>query len=199
VNAREIPFLPLTVLTALVAFTFWLNQFVQPPTSRIDSKIRHDPDLVIENLSAQALGETGEVLYTVKAKQMLHFPDDDSSTFEVMTFTARHPNLPPIIAMAPRGRLLSSGDEIMMEGGVVVTSAATATHPALKLTTPIINFIPDKNLVRATEGVQLESPGSTITAAKMEMNSLTRTMRMERFRGVYMPPKLIPTQKGSQQ
>lgn len=196
-NVREIPVLPLTVLTALVAFTFWLNQFVQAPSVRADAKIRHDPDLVIDNLSAQALGETGEVLYTVKALQMAHFPDDDSSTFDMMTFTARHPNLPPIIAVAPRGRLLSAGDEIVMEGGVVVTSAASATHPALKLTTPVINFVPDKNLVRATEGVQIESPGSTITAATMELNSLTRLIRMERFRATYSPAKLPPAQKGN--
>ena len=81
----------------------------------------------------------------------------------------------------------------------MVTSAATATHPALKLTTPVINFVPDKNMVRATEGVQLDSPGSTITAATMELNSLTRIMRMARFRGVYSPPASVAAQKGNKQ
>lgn len=152
--------------------------------------MRHDPDLVVENFAAQALGQTGEVQYTVKAAKMSHFPDDDTSLLESVVFTALHPNLPPIVARAPRGRLLDGDDEVIMEGGVLITSEKTEKYQPLRLFTPALNIFPDKNLARSTEGVRLESPTGQLTATKMELNSLTRRIRMERGRATYQQPQL---------
>ena len=174
----------------LVALTFWLNQFVQTVGVRADGNTRHDPDLVVENFAAQALGPTGEVQYTVKAARMSHFPDDDSSLLETVVFTALHPNLPPIVAEAPRGRLIGGADEVIMEGGVLVTSAKTEKYQPLRLSTPALSIFPDKNLARANEGVRVDGPNGHLTASKMELNSLTRRMLMERGRATYLQPRL---------
>ena len=188
-SARSLPVLPLAVLVSLVALTYWLNQFVQTPGARADGNQRHDPDLIVENFTAQALGPTGDVQYTVKAAKMSHFPDDDSSLLEIVVFTALHASLPPIVAEAPRGRLVAGGDEVIMEGGVVVTSEKTETHQPLRLSTPALNIFPDKNLARSTEGVRLDSPTGHLTASTMELNSLTRSVRLERVRGIYQQPQ----------
>lgn len=191
-SIRSLPTLPLAVLALLAALTFWLNQFVQVPDARADGSKRHDPDLVVENFTAQALGATGEVQYTVKAAKMSHFPDDDSSLLETVVFTALHPDLPPIIAQAPRGRLVAGADEVIMEGGVLVTSEKTEKYEALKLTTPVLNVFPEKNLARSTVGVRLDSASGQLTASKMELNSLTRSYRLERVRATYQQPQRTP-------
>ena len=191
-SARSLPALPLAVLISLVALTFWLDQFVRTPAARADGDTRHDPDLIVENFTAKALGPEGDVQYTVKASKMSHFPDDDSSLLETVVFTALHPNLPPIVAVAPRGRLVAGADEIIMEGGVQVTSEQTEKHQPLKLTTPVLNIFPDENIARSTEGIKLESPNGQLTAGKMELNSLTRTIRLERARATYQQPKRTP-------
>ena len=54
---RPTSWLPLAALGLLVGLTLWLNQLVQAPYSRPDGKLRHDPDLVVENFSARKLGE----------------------------------------------------------------------------------------------------------------------------------------------
>jgi lipopolysaccharide export system protein LptC len=187
-NFRSLPSLPLVVLAILAALTFWLNQFVQLSAARADSSKRHDPDLIVENFVAQSLGESGEVQYTVKAAKLLHFPDDDSSAMETVVFTALHPNLPPVVAVAPRGRLLSGVDEVIMEGGVLVTSERTEKYQPLKLSAPSLNIFPEKNLVRSTEGVRVDGPTSQLTANKMELNSLTRRILLERGRMTYQQP-----------
>ena len=191
-SVRSLPALPVAVLASLVALTFWLNQFVQVTATRADGDKRHDPDLIIENFTAQALGPTGEVQYTVKAAKMSHFPDDDSSLLETVVFTALHPNLPPIIAHAPRGRLVAGADEVIMEGGVLVTSEKTQKYQPLRLSTPTLNIFPDKNMARSTEGVRLESPTGYLTAGKMELNSLTRRVLLERGRATYQQPERTP-------
>ena len=180
--------MPLAVLVILAALTFWLNQFVQLSAGRADGNKRHDPDLIVENFTAQALGETGEIQYTVKAAKLAHFPDDDSTTMETVVFTALHPRLPPVVAIAPRGRLLAGVDEVIMEGGVLVTSERRDKLPALRLVTPSINIFPEKNLMRASEGVRVDGPTSELTAKKMELNSLTRRVLLERGRMTYQQP-----------
>jgi lipopolysaccharide export system protein LptC len=192
VSARSLPALPLAVLMSLVALTFWLNQFVQAPSTRADGNMRHDPDLIVESFTAQALSPAGEIQYTVKAAKMSHFPDDDSSLLDTVVFTAFNPSQPPIIARAPRGRLIAGGDEVIMEGGVVVTSEKTEKHQPLRLSTPALNVFPDQNIARSTEGVQLDSPTGQLTANKLELNSLTRQMRLERGRAKYQQPQLKP-------
>lgn len=188
-SARSLPSLPIAVLAALVALTFWLNQFVQAPRMRTDGNKRHDPDLVVENFTAQALGPTGDVQYTVKAAKMAHFPDDDSSLLERVVFTALHPDLPPIVAEAPRGRLLAGTDEVIMEGGVLVTSEKTKKYQPLRLSTPTLNIFPGKNIARSTDGVRLDSPSGQLTARRMELNSLTRRVRLEQGRASYQQPQ----------
>jgi lipopolysaccharide export system protein LptC len=185
VSIRSLPVLPLAVLIFLVALTIWLNQFVQLAAPRADGSKRHDPDLIVENFTAQALGPTGEVQYTVKAAKMSHFPDDDSSMLSTVVFTALHGDLPPIVATAPRGQLVSGADEVIMEGGVVVTSERTEKYDPIKLSTPALNIFPDKNIARSTQGVRLDSPTGHLTADRMELNSFTRRVLLERGRATY--------------
>ena len=177
VNARPIPFLPLSVLILLVALTFWLSQVVQSTNSRSDEIKRHDADLVIENFSAQTLSAAGDIEYAVNAAKMMHFQDDDSSLLENVTFIVTRANQPRITAKAPRGQLLKradGADEVIMDGGVRVESDADDKYPPLKLTTPKLTVIPDKNLARSIDGVEMQSPTGELTAKAFLLNTLTR-------------------------
>ena len=53
---RPTSWLPLAALALLVGLTLWLNTLVQPPAARADGKLRHDPDLMVENFNAAKLG-----------------------------------------------------------------------------------------------------------------------------------------------
>jgi lipopolysaccharide export system protein LptC len=100
------------VLGLLVALTLWLNQLVQAPVARADGSMRHDPDLMVENFSARKLGENGEVRYTLAARKMVHFPDDDSALLENVKVEAYEPQQPKMTATADRGRLEQGGDRV---------------------------------------------------------------------------------------
>lgn len=187
-NDRSIPLLPLGVLMLLVALTYWLSRYVQPGDARADGSQRHDPDLIIENFAASKLSESGDVQYVVNAARMKHFPDDDSSLLENVVFHAIEPGRPPVRATAPRGELLrhpDGSDEVSMSGGVLVASEADARHASFRLTTPRVTVLPDKNLLRSTDGVVLVSDAGTLTAKSLELNSETRRFAAERIELVY--------------
>lgn len=191
-SARSIPLLPLSVLLALVALTFWLSHFAHPWDGRADGNRRHDPDLIIENFAARKLNAAGDVQYTVNAEKMTHFPDDDTSIMDNVVFTAIEPGQPRTTAKAPRGQLIRHADgtdEVVMIGGVVVHAEANDKYPALTLTTPKLTVLPDSSIVRSVDGVVLQGENNRLVAQRFELNSATRNLVFGRVKVTYNRPQ----------
>ncbi len=162
---------------------------MQPSDSKTSGKSQHRPDLVVEKFSAQKLSEKGDVQYTVNADKMSHFADDDSSALENVIFVATEVGQPKLTARSPRGQLLKGGDEVQMDGGVVLDAEPGEKTPPLKLTTPKLTILPKENIAKSSEGVVLEWPGSKVNAASFVLNTATKIVELERVRASYRSPR----------
>lgn len=177
-NGRSLPILPMAILLLLLGLTFWLSRYVEGDAARSRDPARNDPDVVIERFTARKLSPTGDVQYVLTARAMTHFPVNDSSLLEDVVFTSTTPGQPILIAKAPRGRLIAGGDEVVMEGGVVVDSSGSGRTPAMTLRTPRLTVLPEQNIARSAEGVVIESAQGVMKAANFELNNLNKTLRM---------------------
>ena len=186
---RPTSWLPLAVLGLLVALTLWLNYLVQAPGKRADGALRHDPDLVVENFSARALGVDGRVLYTLDARKMVHYPDDDSALLETVKLQSFEPKQPTMTATADHGRLEQGGDRVWIEGNVVVVRDAAARGESARLTTDKLLVLPDEGIARTSSPVTLSSPSGRVEATGMEINNRARTLRLDRVRATYKPAR----------
>jgi lipopolysaccharide export system protein LptC len=186
---RPSSWLPLGVLAVLVALTWWLDQLVQPAGSRGDARKRHDPDLVVERFSARKFGEDGRTLYTLAARRMVHYPDDDSALLESIGFEAYEPRQPRVTISSERGRLLEGGDKVWLEGNVVMVREADARFEASRLTTEQLLVLPDTGVARTTGPVLLENPSGRVEAAGLELNNKTRLLKLDRVRANYKPTR----------
>jgi lipopolysaccharide export system protein LptC len=186
---RPTTWLPLVALALLVALTFWLHYLVQPPAVRASGSLRHDPDLIVENFNARKLGEDGRVLYTLVARKMVHYPDDDSAQLEKVTLEAFDPKQPKMTVTADRGQLEQGGDRVMIEGNVVVTRAADDRNEAARLTTDKLLVLPDVGIARTTSEVTLHSASGQAHAAGLEIDNRARTMMLDRVRATYKPKR----------
>ena len=186
---RAATWLPIGLLVLLVALTFWLNRLMQPEGSQNDGSQRHDPDLIVENFNARRLGPDGALRYTLVARKMTHYPDDDSSVLEAVSFEGVTPGKQPVSATSERGQLVDGGDKAIMEGNVVIRADATKTSPAWRLTTPQLILQPDEYLVHSDAGVQLESAEGMLTAASFVLNTETRVLTMKQIKATYQSPQ----------
>ena len=186
---RPTSWLPLAALGLLVALTLWLNQLVQAPPARADGSTRHDPDLIVENFNARKLGEDGAVLYTLNARKMVHYPDDDSALLEAVQVEAFEPRQPKMTITADHGRLEKGGDRVWIEGNVVVLREADAKNEATRLTTDKVLVLPDEGIARGTSAVTLESASGRAQAQAFEVNNRARTLRLDKVRATFKPPK----------
>ena len=186
---RPTSWLPLAALTLLVGLTLWLDQLVQLPTAHADGRLRHDPDLVVENFSATKLGLDGRVHYTLAARKMVHYPDDDSALLESVQLEAFEPKQPKMTITADQGRLEQGGDRVHIEGNVVILREADVKNEPARLTTDRLLVLPDAGIARTDTPVRLESPSTRALAQGMEVDNKARTLRLERVRATYQPPK----------
>ena len=186
---RPTSWLPLAALALLVGLTLWLNQLVQAPQSRADGSLRHDPDLMVENFSARKLDASGQLLYTLVARKMVHYPDDDSALLESLTLEAFEPRQPKMTITADHGRLEQGGDRVLISGNVVVVRDADARNEATRLTTDQVLVLPDEGIARGTSPVTLESVSHQAQAASFELNNRTRILTMEKVRATFKPPR----------
>jgi lipopolysaccharide export system protein LptC len=185
---RPTSWLPLAVLALLVGLTLWLNGLVQPQVAKADGSLRHDPDLIVENFRARKLGVDGKVLYTLAARKMVHYPDDDSSLLETLNFDAYQPRQPRVNITAERGRLEKGGDQVWIEGNVVVKRDADERVEPLRIFTDRLLVLPDEGIARTSSEVRMESPSGHATAAGLELNNTERTVKLNSVRSTYKPP-----------
>jgi lipopolysaccharide export system protein LptC len=185
---RPTSWLPLAVLALLVGLTLWLNQLVQAPVARADGATRHDPDLMVEKFNARKLGEDGRVLYTLAAKKMVHYPDDDSALLESLTLEAFEPRQPRMTITADNGRLEQGGDRVLIEGNVIVLREPDAKNGPVRLTTDKLLVFPDTGIASTTSEVTMTSATGRAVAAGLEVDNKARTLKLDRVRATFNPP-----------
>jgi lipopolysaccharide export system protein LptC len=186
---RPSSWLPLAALALLVGLTLWLNQLVTAPVARADGSKRHDPDLIVESFNARKLGEDGAVLYTLAAKKMVHYPDDDSALLEDVTLEAYEPQQPKMTLTADHGRLEQKGERVLVDGNVVITRESDAKSEAARITTDKLLVLPDDGIARTSSEVRMQSKSSSAVAAGLELDNHARTLRLERVRAVIKPQR----------
>ena len=182
--------LPLLPLLGLLGGTYWLNQQVQPDPDKPDSKKRHDPDAIVENLSAITLNELGLPRFILAAKKMQHYPDDDSTTLEVPRVTILSPDQPAIHSVAKRGAISGKGDVVFLYDDVEVLRSASAQREELRVHTDYLRIVPDQNLVTTDRAVSIAEGRNTLQATGLEMDNNARTLKLlSKVKGEYVPGK----------
>jgi lipopolysaccharide export system protein LptC len=175
------------VLGLLVGLTLWLNQLVQPPAARADGSTRHDPDLVVENFRARKLATDGAVRYTLVARKMVHYPDDDSALLDTVKLEAFEPKQPKMTATADRGRLEQGGDRVWIEGNVIVDREGDAKIGPARLTTEKLLVLPDDGIARTSSEVTVVNERGRSVAQGMELDNNARTLKLDRVRATLKP------------
>ena len=181
---------PLILVALLAALTFWLDRMVQPGGRPAGAVTRHEPDYIVEKLSAVSMNEQGAAAYTLSAARMLHYPDDDSTILASPSFVSYATAKSPVTITASEAVVSSNGDHVYFQDDVRVTRAAHGTSSELVVRTDFLHVIPDQNIARTDRTVTITDAATTVTAVGFEINNETRIMKLEsRVRGTYESSK----------
>lgn len=181
---------PFLLLAALAALTFWLDRIVQPAPRAAVATVRHDPDYIVDNLSAVRTDHTGNAVYTLAASRMVHYPDDDTTFLTRPRFVSHKSARASVTITAREATVSSNGDNVYFTHDVKVTRAASAEQSELTMRTTWLHVIPDDNIARTDRPVTISDASGVVNAVGLELNSETRVLKLlSRVRGTYDPRK----------
>jgi lipopolysaccharide export system protein LptC len=181
---------PFLLLAALAGLTFWLDRVVQPSPRAADATTRHDPDYIVENLSAVRTNATGAAAYSLSAARMVHYPDDDTTHLTRPRLVSYRSATAPVTITAAEATVSSNGENVYFNEDVKVTRAAYGEHSEMVMRTTFLHVIPDDNVARTDRPVTITDASTVVNAVGLELNSETRVLKLlSRVRGTYDPSK----------
>jgi len=192
-SERLTAWFPLLLLAALAGLTFWLDRFVQPPGNGPGAAARHDPDYIVEGLSAVRMAADGGVKHTLLAQRMVHYPDDDSTHLSVPRFVSYATAQAPVTITSREALVSSEGENIYFHDDVVITRAPYLNRSELRMRTTYLHVIPDDNIAKTDRPVTITDANTTVEAVGLELNSETQVLRLlSRVKGIYHDREKLP-------
>lgn len=169
---------PIAVLALLAALTFWLERITRPEAPRIDGRMRHDPDFIVERFDARQFGEDGALRYALAADRMVHYPDDGTTiaTRPELSYFG-DPGAPRL--NADRARINADASVIVLIDNVEARREATGRTPALRLSTSELTVMPDQGLATTAAPVRIMHGLSVITGTGLELHNQDATAMLK--------------------
>ncbi|HUP94194.1 MAG TPA: LPS export ABC transporter periplasmic protein LptC [Burkholderiales bacterium] len=178
---------PLVLLAALAALTFWLDQVTHPRDRAQSGVVKHDPDYIVEGLSARRMDHVGRVKHTLLARKMTHYPDDDMTLLVEPKFVTYAEGRAPVSVTSRQARVSGNGEHVYFEDNVRVVRAPHGNDSELTVETNYLHVIPDENLARTDRPVTIRNAAIVIAASGLELNSETRVLKLQgRVRGTFV-------------
>ena len=182
--------LPLLPLLLLMAATYWLNSQVQTSAGGPNKNLRHDPDYIIDNFTATTLDEQGKIRFVMSAKKMWHYPDDDTTLLELPQVISLTTDQPPMHMTALKGTVSGKGDEVVLHDNVVIVRPAFANKSELTFTTNYLQILPNKDLAKTNQEINLVDAKTNLNAIGMEMDYKSRIVKFKsRVKTIYESAK----------
>jgi len=181
---------PVLLLALVAGVTVWLDQQVQPPERARDGKLRHDPDYVVDNFSATRIGPGGTARYTLSARRMVHYPDDDTTVLDAPKLVNFGLSNETVTVTSKSALLSSNGNDAYLLDDVRLVRSAYADKSELTLETSWLHVIPDDDLAQTDKPVKLFDANTLITSVGLEFNNQTRILKLlSNVRGTYQNPR----------
>lgn len=178
------------LLILLVAGTWWAASVAERAiTQDPPRRLTHEIDTYINQFVLIQSDEAGVPRTRIEGDRLVHYPDDDSS--EVTRFqgyTESHGN-PPTQVRAEEARMDQDGARITLSGDVHFQRQATASRPALTITSPHMTLFPDTEVATTDAHATIIQGNSRIQGQGMTYNNVTRELQIDRRSQVVIPPR----------
>lgn len=177
---------PLSILFLLGLLTFWLRYASEIAEPKRDGKNRHDPDYIVGDATLSKLDTTGSLKYRLKARDIRHYPDDDSTDLIEPSLLSLTVGKPPVTMSADKGHVSKDGAQVDLVGNVRIQRAASPRELELNAYMPELTVLPDDEKAFTEHPVRItRGDASWVTGTGMKVDYQARTYVLEsQVRGV---------------
>jgi lipopolysaccharide export system protein LptC len=169
--------------------SFWLLQAVtdQDQAAQLGAK-GNEPDYIVDNFSFVRMSDNGQPAYVVSGARLTHRPVDDTSFVDkpvVQGMTVEHPRM---TMHADRARIQHEQDQIELIGNVDIDRPASGKYQALNMKTQQLTVLPDEELMKTDQPVQMKLGSATVHGVGMVANNATQQVDLSNSH-ITFPPR----------
>ena len=181
----------IVLLALLAGLSFWLQRAVAPGETKLDGKLRHDPDSMAENFLLRQFDDQGRVKYRLTAPYLEHYPDDDASQLKNPILIQYRPDAPSLTVSGDNARVTSKGEVVFLWDDVRVTRAATPERPAAVARMPDLTAHPNDGIAFTQSPVEITEDKSWVKGVGMHLDQNDSTFELQsQVTGLYYPRRV---------
>lgn len=172
--------LPLVLVGVLAGLTFWLDKATSGQEQAARANKRHDPDFYVEKFNVQRYDATGQLINSLVADKMTHYPDDDTTDVinpDLNIYRDGH----PMHITAKQAHMTQDGKEVTMKGNVRLLRPA-GERPALLLETETMTAYSDDQRAHSNAPVKITQGSTVIHGGGVDYNG--KSLVTQLFGGV---------------
>lgn len=183
----------LTIMTVGVfcAFgSFWLLQAMQGDED--DPRLAgpsSEPDYIVENFSFVRMTAEGKPSYVVSGKRLAHRQLGDVSEVEQPVVQGVTPGRPRMTVVAKQGRIFHEEHRVDLLGNVDIQRPATPTSEALRVRTQALTVLPDEEIMKTDQPIEMQLGSATVTGTGMVANNATQQLHLASRGQIVYPPR----------
>lgn len=188
-NARGSLWLPLVVLLLLAGLSYWIDHVVQLPLNTPQTA-NSSPEGIMENFEAMRTDLAGHPHYRLSAKRLKHYTGTKRTEMESPHLIQLSVQTGEIDTTAKQATVSPAGDEVDLQGDVVIVRAAQPGQSVMTLRTARLLAYPDRNLLRSPGSVDVRDDLMDLRAGAMEYRADQRLIILSgRVKARYLPRK----------
>ncbi len=148
-----------------------------------------EPDYIVENFSFVRMTEGGQPSYLVSGKRLTHIPEGDVSTVVRPVLRGVEPGRPAMTVTADRARIYHEEHRVDMLGNVDLQRPRTATSEALRVRTQALTALPDEEILKTDQPIEMQLGASSVKATGMVANNATQKLHIASRGQIVYPPR----------
>ena len=178
------------VLLATVALgSFWILEVMRrnDVEGNTRSSARSEPDYYVEKFDFIRLPNNGKANYHIIGDRLTHHPLDDNYLIQQPRINSFDADKTPVNIRAERALIEQKTlkltpqrehDQIHLQGNVQVERPDSASAKRMTLKTEYLLLLPDQDLIKTDQAVNLISSNTEITAVGMMANSSAQQLQL---------------------
>ncbi|VAW71706.1 hypothetical protein MNBD_GAMMA10-1607 [hydrothermal vent metagenome] len=182
-------FITLAIFIAIAAISYWMLLDIKHELESDEQISAHFPDYFMENFTITSMDAQGLAQYTLRAKKMRHYDDDDSSEFE-QPFLSFNRSDATITIKAKRAKHLKDRNIIFLHDNVIVHRAATAGQSELSIHTEYLKINTQSRVAETDLAAKITTDSAEFNTTGLVFDSLQGTLTLtSQVRGFYETPR----------
>jgi len=178
-------YITLILLIIVAALSLWFEKDSDKKPDTDSQSDRRFPDYFLENFSITGLNKQGLPGYTLKARKMLHFADDDSAELEapLLTFNDAENNF----TLRANNALFSQKDNtFILSNNVVIHRAATKTRSELSIYTDYLKIDTESRIAETDRAARVKTREAELNTVGLIFDDIQGILKLKsQVKGVY--------------